>query len=80
MGSIDVGPHLFVISIAMIVVGIVACLRMPAFWRGGPSYERILGALLGYGETQGRAFTSAVPIGSLGSVLFGAKCPGAVRP
>jgi hypothetical protein len=68
-----VGPHLFVISIAMIVVGIVACYRMPAYWRGGEYYERVLRLFLTYGETQGRAFASAVPISSFGSALFGAN-------
>ena len=73
VGTIEVTPIHLLASIGMIVVGIGGGLRMPDFWRGGAYHERVLRALLIFGETQGRAFTSAVPIASFGSALFGAN-------
>lgn len=73
VGSIEVSPVILLCSIGMIVVGIGASLRLPAFWRGGEYYERVLRLFLIFGETQGRAFASAVPISSFGSALFGAQ-------
>ena len=72
VGSTEVNPIIFLISVAMIVVGITACLRIPEFWRGGERHDRVVKLLLGFGEIQGRAFASVVPIGSFASVLFGA--------
>jgi hypothetical protein len=72
VGTIESTPFLWLGSIAMVVVGVGATRKVPAYWRGGEIFDRTRRVFEPFGEPLATALASVVPVAAPACLLFGA--------